>query len=145
MIVKSIVLAIVLTTIFYLSFRAIIEFWISRPEKAKDCKLPESRSMAESLSEEEKTLLNPPKLKHLSEEQIREIHSRGMITAEEKVRDWESFDLCAPGDAIGSAKNRCKKFKHHCHECLIDYASEKDEYHPLELSVCNIYDDKQNN
>lgn len=141
MIVKSIVLAIVLTTIFYLSFRAIIEFWISRPEKAKDCKLPESRSMAESLSEEEKTLLNPPKLKHLSEEQIREIHSRGMITAEEKVREWESFDLCAPGDAIGSAKNRCKKFHHNCHECLVDYASGSDEHHPIELSICNLYND----
>ena len=101
--------------------------------------------MAESLSEEEKTLLNPPKLKPLSEEQIREIHSRGMITPEEKVREWESFDLCAPGDTIGSAANRCKKFGYNCHECLIDYASGKDEYHPLELSICHPYDDKQNN
>lgn len=122
-----------------------IEFWLFYPKKKKNGKLPESRSMADSLSEEEKTLLNPPKLKTLSEEQIREIHSHGMITPEEKVREWESFDLCAPGDAIGSAANRCKKFKNNCHECLIDYASGKDEYHPLELSIHHPYDDKQNN
>ena len=72
-------------------------------------------------------------------------YSRGMITPAEKVREWESFDLCAPGDAIGSAANRCKKFGYNCHECLIDYASGKDEYHPLELSICHPYDDKQNN
>ena len=136
---------IVIVTIAILLSPRIIDFWFSRLKKTKDCKLPESRSMAESLSEEEKTLLNPPKLKPLSEEQIREIHSRGMITPEEKVREWESFDLCAPGDAIGSAANRCKKFGYNCHECLIDYASGKDEYHPLELSVCHPYDDKQNN
>lgn len=138
------VIVVIVTIVILLSPR-IIDFWDSHPKKTKDCKLPESRSMAESLSEEEKTLLNPPKLKPLSEEQIREIHSRGMITPEEKVREWESFDLCAPGDAIGSAANRCKKFGYNCHECLIDYASGKDEYHPLELSICHPYDDKQNN
>ena len=136
---------VVIVTIAILLSPRIIDFWDSRPKKTKDCKLPESRSMAESLSEEEKTLLNPPKLKPLYEEQIREIHSRGMITPEEKVREWESFDLCAPGDAIGSAANRCKKFRYNCHECLIDYASGKDEYHPLELSIHHPYDDKQNN
>ena len=138
-IIKSIVLA----TIFYLLFYAITEFWFSHLGESKDCKLPESRSMAESLSEEEKNLLNPPKLKHLSEEQIREIHSRGMITPAEKVKEWESFDLCAPGDAIGSAANRCKKFKYNCHECLGDYASGKDEYEPLKLSVHYPYEHKQ--
>ena len=136
---------VVIVTIAILLSPRIIDFWDSHQKKTKDCKLPESRSMAESLSEEEKTLLNPPKLKPLSEEQIREIHSRGMITPEEKVREWESFDLCAPGDAVGSAANRCKKFGYNCHECLIDYASGKDEYHPLELSVCLPYNDKQNN
>lgn len=138
------VIVVIVTIAILLSLR-IIDFWVSRLKKTKDCKLPESRSMVESLSEEEKTLLNPPKLKPLSEEQIREIHSHGMITPEEQVRKWESFDLCAPGDAIGSAANRCKKFGYNCHECLIDYASGKDEYHPLELSVCHPYDDKQNN
>lgn len=138
------IIVVIVTIAILLSLR-IIDFWVSRLKKTKDCKLPESRSMVESLSEEEKTLLNPPKLKPLSEEQIREIYSRGMITPEEKVREWESFDLCAPGDAIGSAANRCKKFGYNCHECLIDYASGKDEYHPLELSVCHPYDDKQNN
>ncbi len=103
---------IVIVTIAILLSPRIIDFWFSRLKKTKDCKLPESRSMVESLSEEEKTLLNPPKLKPLSEEQIREIHSHGMITPEEQVREWESFDLCAPGDAIGSAANRCKKFRY---------------------------------
>lgn len=122
--INEIIVSVASAAILSLLSCAIIAFWASRSEKAKDCKLPEES---------------------LSEEQIREIHSRGMITPAEKVKEWESFDLCAPGDAIGSTANRCKKFKHHCHECLIDYASEKDEYHPLELSVCNIYDDKQNN
>lgn len=78
---------VVIVTIAILLSPRIIDFWDSHPKNTKDCKLPESRSMAESLSEEEKTLLNPPKLKPLSEEQIREIHSRGMITPEEKVRE----------------------------------------------------------
>ena len=132
---------IAVVTIVILLIWATTEFWLFYPKKTKNGKLPESRSMTESLSEEEKTLLNPPKLKHLSEEQIREIHSRVMITPAEKVKEWESFDLCAPGDAIGSAANRCKKFQHNCHECLVDYASGNDEYRPLELSVCNLYND----
>ena len=67
-------------------------------------------------------------LKPLSAEQIEDIHSRGKLTADEKVKEWESLDLCAPGDAIGSAAGRCKKFKYSCHDCLVDYASEHEEY-----------------
>ena len=37
------------------------------------------------------------------------------------------MDLCAPGDAIGSAAWRCRKFKN-CHDCLVDYANKHDEY-----------------
>lgn len=73
-----------------------------------------------------------PRLNNLTKEQIDEIHARGKITAEEKVKEWENMDLCAPGDAIGSASWRCKKFHHNCHDCLVDYASEKDEYESFE-------------
>ena len=49
------------------------------------------------------------------------------------VKEWEGMDLCAPGDAIGSAAWRCKKF-HNCHDCLVDYANEHDEY----TSFCEV-------
>ncbi len=38
------------------------------------------------------------------------------------------MDLCAPGDAIGSAAWRCKKFHYNCHDCLVNYANEHEEY-----------------
>lgn len=68
-----------------------------------------------------------PQFKELTQEQIDEIHSRGKITPAEKVNEWEGLDLCAPGDAIGSAAWRCKKFNN-CHDCLVDYANDNDEY-----------------
>lgn len=64
-----------------------------------------------------------PGIQSLSREQIDEIHARGKITPEEKVKEWESMELCAPGDAIGSASWRCLKFNS-CHECLVAYAAE---------------------
>lgn len=69
-----------------------------------------------------------PIFKHLTQEQIDDIHARGKITPTEKVKEWEGMDLCAPGDAIGSAVWRCRKFHHDCHDCLVDYANEYDEY-----------------
>ena len=68
-----------------------------------------------------------PKFKELTQEQMDDIHARGKITPEEKVKEWEGMDLCAPGDAIGSAAWRCRKFKN-CHDCLVDYANEYDEH-----------------
>lgn len=68
-----------------------------------------------------------PKLKELTEEQIENIHVRGKITPAEKLKEWEELDLCAPGDAIGSAAWRCHKFRN-CHDCLVDYANTQDEY-----------------
>lgn len=68
-----------------------------------------------------------PQLKNLTEEEIQEIHARGKITPAEKIREWESLDLCAPGDSIGSAAWRCDKFKC-CHDCLVDYANNHEEY-----------------
>lgn len=75
----------------------------------------------------------------LTQKQIDEIHSRGKITPLEKVEEWESLDLCAPGDAIGSAKDRCHYFKFNCHECLIDYAFQKTEYDKMELKAIYPY------
>ena len=74
----------------------------------------------------------------LTEEQIEDIHSRGKLTPLEKVEEWESFDLCAPGDAIGSAKDRCHYFKNNCHECLLEYASSKTEYDKIDFKVIHL-------
>ena len=68
-----------------------------------------------------------PKFKELTKEQIDDIHARGKITPQEQVKEWEGMDLCAPGDAIGSAAWRCRKFKN-CHDCLVDYANQHEEY-----------------
>lgn len=68
-----------------------------------------------------------PCFKPLTQEQIDDIHARGKITPAEQVKEWEGMDLCAPGDAIGSAAWRCRKFKN-CHDCLVDYANQHDEY-----------------
>ena len=80
-----------------------------------------------------------PVLKELTQEQIDDIHARGKLTPVEKVKEWESLDLCAPGDAIGSAGWRCKKFHHNCHECLIDYANQNEEHDSIfsDLKIVN--------
>lgn len=66
--------------------------------------------------------------KPLTQKEIDAIHASGRITPKEKVQEWEDMDLCAPGDAIGSAAWRCEKFHHNCHNCLVDYASSKDSW-----------------
>lgn len=68
-----------------------------------------------------------PQFKKLTQEQIDDIHARGKITPAEQVKEWEGMDLCAPGDAIGSAAWRCRKFEN-CYDCLVDYANQHDEY-----------------
>ena len=71
-----------------------------------------------------------PQFKVLTQEQIDAVHSGGRSTPEEKVKEWEGLGLCAPGDAIGSAAWRCRKFKN-CHDCLVDYANQNEEYTSL--------------
>lgn len=73
----------------------------------------------------------------LTQSQIDEIHSRGKITPREKVKEWEGLDCCAPGDNIGSAKERCRTFPN-CHECLLDYASSKSEYDRIEFKPTSL-------
>ena len=79
------------------------------------------------LKEKQNSNYEVPKLKELTEEQIADIHARGKITPAEKLKEWEGADLCVPGDAIGGAAWRCRKFRN-CHDCLVDYANAHDEY-----------------
>lgn len=71
-----------------------------------------------------------------NEEKIDEIHAKGKITPMEKVTEYESLDLCAPGDAMGSARNRCEFFSD-CHECLLEYVSHSQEYDRIDLKLVN--------
>lgn len=91
-----------------------------------------NKKLKEQKVEKEKRLIVSgcvkPTFKHLTQEQIDDIHARGKITPVEKVKEWEGMDLCAPGDAIGSTAWRCRKFHHNCHDCLVDYANGHDEY-----------------
>lgn len=75
--------------------------------------------------------------RQLTQEEIDEIHSKGKITPLEKVEEWESFGLCAPGNAISSAKDRCSVFGN-CHDCLVEYASSYKEFDKTELQLVNI-------
>ena len=115
--------------------RLVISIFINRYKKEKDNVRP---NLKEELKYEKPNYIKP-KLKELSEEEIEEIHSKGLITPAEKVKEWEDLDLCAPGDAIGSAGWRCKKFHHNCHDCLVDYANGNDEYVSFydELKIVN--------
>ena len=73
-------------------------------------------------------------LKGISKEKTDEIHSRGNLTPQEKYNEWQGFDLCAPGDAIGSAAPRCHTFNN-CDECLMEYATHYEEYPPLDFKL----------
>lgn len=82
-----------------------------------------------------------PIFKKLTKEQIDNIHARGKITPAEMVKEWEGMDLCTPGDAIGSAAWRCRKFHRNCHDCLVDYANEHEEYTSFRevMKLCSPY------
>lgn len=82
-------------------------------------------------------------IKELSHEEINDIHQKGKITQLEKVKEWESHDLCAPGDAIGSAAGRCAYFGNNCHECLLEFASHKIEHDPIEFKVASFFNKKE--
>lgn len=99
--------------------------WVIIPSKKNEV-IKENIEEVDPHSEESDYI--KPVLKQLTKEQIDDIHARGKITPAEMVKEWEDMDLCAPGDAIGSAAWRCKKFHHNCHDCLVDYANERDEH-----------------
>lgn len=68
-----------------------------------------------------------PVLKELTQEQIDDIHSRGKITPAEYVEELETqlTDIC-PLEFSG-VNNRCNTF-HSCHDCLVDYANQEEEW-----------------
>ena len=82
-------------------------------------------------------------VKELTKEKIDDIHSRGKITMFEKVAEWESFDLCAPGDAIGSAAMRCHTFDD-CHDCLLNFASSNIEHDKMDFKLILPYMEANN-
>ena len=75
-------------------------------------------------------------------ELVKKIHARKKITPMEKVLEYESMDLCAPGDAIGSASYRCEYFGS-CHKCLMEYASHKSEHDKFEFKLYYFEDFKR--
>lgn len=81
-------------------------------------------------------------IKNLSQDEINSIHQKGKLTQLEKVKEWESYDLCAPGDAIGSAAERCAYFGYNCHECLLEFASHEVEHNPIELKLVSYLNHK---
>lgn len=80
--------------------------------------------------------------KQLTQAQIDEIHSRCKLTPKEKVEEWESWGLCAPGDAVGSASNRCRAFAN-CHDCMVEFASSYEEIDKIELQLVNTEEKNQ--
>lgn len=105
--------------------------------RKKDIEIVSLVDLIEELSQKyieqqqnKKNALTKTKNMHLTQEEINDIHKRGNLTPLEKVKEWESYGLCAPGDAIGSAKDRCRSFIS-CHDCLTDYAYEQSEYTPM--------------
>lgn len=75
----------------------------------------------------------------LSQEEINDIHQRGKITQLEQVKEWEAFNLCAPGNAIGSAKWRCELFGYDCHNCLLEFASHQKEHEQIKFELTNSF------
>ena len=84
---------------------------------------------------------NQPEFKQLSQDEIYHIHSKGKLTAQEWVKQWESLGVCAPGDHSGSAAWRCEQFNN-CHDCLVDYVNncETDEFDSIydDLKIVNL-------
>lgn len=67
-------------------------------------------------------------------DKINEIHNKNKKTPYEKVEEWEKLDFCSPGDMASSASDRCKLFRN-CHDCLMEFASHKEEYDELNFKL----------
>lgn len=74
----------------------------------------------------------------IKQDKIDEIHANGKLTPSEAVEEYESFDLCVPGNAIGSAGYRCDFFGVNCHECLREYASHTLEHDKIDFKLINL-------
>lgn len=104
-----------------------------------DTKQPEKH---QSENDQNKADYEVPKLKPLTAEQIAEIHARGKITPAEAIAEWDDLDLCAPGDGMGGAAWRCRKFKC-CHDCLVDFANQQDEYTSIYRRMREVHSTNQ--
>ena len=52
------------------------------------------------------------------------------------VTEWEDIGFCAPKYILKSnAHSMCKKFKHDCHRCLLNYAT----MHPEQTELTQLY------
>lgn len=85
-----------------------------------------------------KEVINKLNNDNYTQSELDEIHSRGNLTFIEKADEWMRLDLCVPGDAIGSAAPRCRKFNMNCEQCLRDYASGKREHEPIKFEKTRI-------
>lgn len=52
------------------------------------------------------------------------------------MEEYANLGLCAPGDAIRSASNRCNFFSS-CRECLYEYVSHNEEYDRIDYKIVN--------
>lgn len=50
--------------------------------------------------------------------------------------------MCAPGDAVGSASNRCRAFANR-HDCMLEFASSYQEFDKIELQLVNTKEKDQ--
>ena len=75
--------------------------------------------------EEEKDI--GPQLKQLTDEEIESLHSKGLLSPAEQVKQWELLDYCVPSEKSENVTWRCIRFKYNCHECLIDYYLEQED------------------
>ena len=128
---EKLYLSVILLIAFIAMFIALLVNLVYEHKKAIEAPIKHEEKLKEIGYEH-------PKFKELTQEQIDDIHSRGMITPEEKVKEWEDLGVCPPGTAIGSAAPRCKKFDN-CHDCLVDYANNREEYKSIfdEIKIVN--------
>lgn len=78
---------------------------------------------------------NHPHFEIMSQEEIEQIHQRGKLTPVEKYNEWERLGHCpGSGDAW-----RCKKYGN-CRDCLVSWASEKNEWSPIEFKPINLFE-----
>lgn len=64
-----------------------------------------------------------PVLIELSDEEVEEIHNKGMITPEEMLNELNEMQFCP----FTNGCNRCSEFQN-CNDCLIDYVNAKREW-----------------
>lgn len=65
--------------------------------------------------------------KELTEKQTNNIHKRGYVTSQEIFSEWEALGLCAPCNSKGPKNKKCDEYNN-CHDCLVHFANQKDEW-----------------